>query len=208
MSKAGLAKTVGGAGLALAGILGAVYAHEGGYVNDPADPGGETNYGVTAKTARAHGYKGDMRLFPKHCVGGVKVCADAVYIKSYVKPMTGGEEMPLITIDPAVSNELANTAVNMGLLRPSRWFQASLRDFGYPVAVDGKIGPQTIFYALKYRQATGWQGCQFMLDSLDAKQRAEYDRIVRVRPASRKFYKGWIRLRINNVNRAECGWGL
>ena len=33
---------------------------EGGYVNDPDDPGGETNYGITKRLAVAHGYKGSM----------------------------------------------------------------------------------------------------------------------------------------------------
>lgn len=35
--------------------------HEGGYVNDPNDPGGETMWGVTARVARADGYTGAMK---------------------------------------------------------------------------------------------------------------------------------------------------
>ncbi|MCP1772876.1 lysozyme family protein [Neisseria perflava] len=38
-----------------------VLGHEGGYVNHPADPGGETNWGVTKAVAREHGYTGSMR---------------------------------------------------------------------------------------------------------------------------------------------------
>ena len=38
--------------------------NEGGYVNHPRDPGGETMYGVTKNVAVAHGYKGSMRNLP------------------------------------------------------------------------------------------------------------------------------------------------
>lgn len=205
-----LAKTVGGTGAAAAliAILAGIYADEGGFVNHPSDPGGATNHGITQEVARQHGYQGDMRLFPRHCVGSDRVCADRIYIESYIKPMTGGQNMPLLSIDPAVSEELANTATNMGLGRPSRWFQQALRQYGYPVAVDGKIGPQTIHYASEFRLATGERGCRLMLDNLDARQRAEYDRIVRARPASRVFYKGWINKRIGNVDRKKCALGL
>lgn len=35
--------------------------HEGGYTNNPADPGGETMYGVTLNVARQYGYAGAMK---------------------------------------------------------------------------------------------------------------------------------------------------
>jgi len=37
---------------------------EGGYVNDPADLGGSTKYGVTEAVARTNGFKGIMKDFP------------------------------------------------------------------------------------------------------------------------------------------------
>jgi len=39
--------------------------NEGGYSNDPADPGGETMWGVTARVARACGYTGPMKDMPR-----------------------------------------------------------------------------------------------------------------------------------------------
>jgi lysozyme family protein len=37
---------------------------EGGYVDDPRDPGGATHYGITQRTARACGYAGRLRDIP------------------------------------------------------------------------------------------------------------------------------------------------
>jgi lysozyme family protein len=43
----------------------ALIGNEGGYSNDPEDPGGETMWGVTARVARAHGYAGAMKDLPR-----------------------------------------------------------------------------------------------------------------------------------------------
>mgnify|MGYP000845166271 FL=1 len=42
-----------------------VLSHEGGYVNHPKDPGGETNWGITKRTAQANGYSGSMRAMTR-----------------------------------------------------------------------------------------------------------------------------------------------
>ena len=52
---------IGGAAVAVAAMLASLYADEGGYVNHPSDPGGETNHGVTIGRAREAGYRGPMR---------------------------------------------------------------------------------------------------------------------------------------------------
>jgi lysozyme family protein len=43
----------------------ALIGNEGGYSNDPADPGGETMWGVTARVARRNGYTGAMKDLPR-----------------------------------------------------------------------------------------------------------------------------------------------
>ena len=50
--------------------------NEGGYVNNPKDPGGETNWGITKTVAVANGYTGDMRTMPKET-------AKCIYKKMY-----------------------------------------------------------------------------------------------------------------------------
>lgn len=46
-------------------IIDGIIEREGGYVNDPNDLGGATNYGITEKVAREWGYQGDMRDLPR-----------------------------------------------------------------------------------------------------------------------------------------------
>lgn len=42
----------------------ALIDNEGGYSNNPADPGGETMYGITKRVAEKNGYTGDMHDLP------------------------------------------------------------------------------------------------------------------------------------------------
>lgn len=184
-------------GVAAMAMIAGVIALEGGYVNHPNDPGGETNKGITKAVAVKHGYTGPMRSLPDSVVY-------SIYYDTYL--VRYGLE-PLIKIDAAVTEELFDTTVNMGPQRPSRWFQQSIRELcWYNVAIDGQVGPATI----KAYTTCQWQQgaanlCVRMLNSLDAKQRAEYDRLVRVNPKLKVFHKGWTNHRINNVKRSKCG---
>lgn len=188
---------------AIALILSSIYVAEGGFVDDPADRGGPTNFGVTQKVARQAGYTGHMRDFQKHCVGGVTVCADAIYVRDYIdKPGFRA----VIEIDAAVGEELVDTGVNMGPAKPSRWFQEGIAALGGPVvAVDGKVGPGTVVAFQRLRQKRGpTSACLAMLDYLDRRQEARYRAIVAANRTQERFLKGWLRHRIGNVDRAKC----
>lgn len=198
--------TKGGIAATITAILAAIYAAEGGYVNDPADRGGATNYGITETTARQNGYVGDMRNFPKNCYGNVTVCADKIYVDRYI---VSPGYYPLLSIEPAVAQELIDTGVNMGPRWPSIWFQSSINVFcGTKLEADGKVGPKTI---AAYESCAAQKGsvtlCKMMLDSLDRSQEVRYRRIVANNPSQSKFLRGWLRHRIGNVNRNSCGKG-
>lgn len=189
-------KTIGAAALA---IIAAAIALEGGYVNHAADPGGETNMGVTKAVAVSHGYTGPMRTLPRDV-------AESIYFESYlVKPGYA----PLVELDAAVTEELFDTTVNMGPARPSRWFQQGINALCKDkVAVDGQVGRGTV---AAYAACQRWIGplnlCLGMLDRLDDSQRAEYDRLVRVNAKLKVFHRGWIAHRIGNVDRRKCATG-
>ena len=102
----------------------ALMGNEGGYSNNPADPGGETMWGVTARVARAHGYGGDMRALPQ---ATAKQIAKSVYWDPYYCDQ----------FDPRVAFQVFDAAYNGG--KPATWLQLAAG-----VDADGVIGPVAI----------------------------------------------------------------
>jgi lysozyme family protein len=102
----------------------ALIANEGGYSNNPADPGGETMWGVTARVARASGYAGAMRDLPRDT-------AKAIAKKLYWDPLRLDE------LDPRVGFQIFDANYNGG--HPVIWMQGAAG-----AKVDGLLGPATI----------------------------------------------------------------
>ncbi|QUT04061.1 secretion activating protein [Sphingobium phenoxybenzoativorans] len=194
--KANPGKTTGISAAILA-MIAATMALEGGYVNHPNDPGGETNRGITKAVAVKHGYTGPMRALPEDV-------ATSIYYADYiVKPGFG----PLSHLDAPVTTELYDTGTNMGPYWPSLFLQQAINDTcAIKVKADGKVGPATIKAFSQCQSAIGASRfCVMMLDALDARQKARYDYLVRVNPRLRVFHRGWINHRIGNVDRKKCG---
>lgn len=101
-------------------------AHEGGYVNHPNDPGGETRWGVTKNVARAYGYEGDMRSFPK------EKAREIAYRDYWLA--CGADKY-----DASIGYQVFDAAYNHGIKNAVRFLQraAGAQD-------DGIIGPLTI----------------------------------------------------------------
>ena len=107
-------------------IFNRLIGHEGGYVNDPRDPGGETNWGITKRTAQANGYQGSMRAMTRE--QAYKIYYSAFWLRYQC------DKMP-----EAVAYQFFDAAVNHGLGNASRMLQRSVN-----VADDGIIGNMTI----------------------------------------------------------------
>ena len=183
-------------GAAVLAIAAGVFAVEGGYSNNPADPGGETNHGVTAAVARSHGYDGPMRELPKET-------AQQIYIGSYVE---GPGFHRIVAISPAVGEKLVDAGVNAGPGRAARWFQQALNHLSrggadYPlVAADGQVGAQTLAaYQALERKRGRVKACELVLKLLDAQQGAHYMSLNKP-----TFIVGWADKRLGNVPLARC----
>ena len=109
-------------------IIDFVLASEGGYANDPLDPGGETNFGI----AKRFHPDVDIRALTRE--GAV-----AIYKAEYWDANRCGE------LPPAVALSVMDAGVNCGVGQSARWLQDAVGTLQ-----DGKIGPKTINATRKY----------------------------------------------------------
>lgn len=100
--------------------------HEGGYVNNPADTGGETKYGITVSVARQYGYTGKMKDL------SLKTAKNIYYKLFWQKYKC--DELPF-----AISWQFFDAAVNHGASNAARMLQRAAN-----VADDGIIGKITL----------------------------------------------------------------
>lgn len=100
--------------------------NEGGYVNNPKDPGGETNWGITIGFARANGYAGDMHAMTREQ-------AIALYRAGFWN-LIDGDELPDL-----LGFQVLDFAVNSGISTAIRKLQSAAG-----VADDGRFGPVSI----------------------------------------------------------------
>ncbi|PKP89823.1 MAG: hypothetical protein CVT77_16830 [Alphaproteobacteria bacterium HGW-Alphaproteobacteria-16] len=171
-----------------------VIAREGGYSNHPADRGGPTRWGVTEAVARAHGFNGDMRVFPRDE-------AVAIYRRLY---WTRPNFAAVATRAPTLAAELFDTGVNMGPAVATRFLQRALnalnrngRDFP-DMAVDGQIGPVTLSALDRFLALRGAGGQSVLLKAVEALQGERYIALAETRPANEAFLYGWLANRIGS----------
>lgn len=198
MSKVKIVATASAAALA---IIAAIFQVEGGYVNNPNDPGGATNHGVTEAVARAHDYKGDMRDFPK-------ALGQQIYFEDYIRK-PGFDR--LIELSAAAGEEVVDSGVNAGPAKPSQWLQVALNSLNrrgkdYPdVPVDGRAGPATMAAFASLQRVRGRaEACRLVVKLLDAQQAAHYLRLAGNNSQFETFMPGWVSARIGNVPLEKC----
>ena len=165
---------------------------EGDYSDHPADRGGPTRWGVTEAVARAHGYPGDMRHFPRQE-------AVAIYRRKYwIRPAFDR----IAEHAPDIAAELFDTGINMGTSTASGFLQRALnalnrdgRDYR-DISVDQIIGGQTLGALKAFLRKRGAKGEAVLLKAIEALQGARYIELAEKRPANQAFLYGWIANRI------------
>lgn len=155
---------------------------EGGYVNDPTDRGGETNYGVTVKVARSYGYKGKMIDLPR------ELAEDIAYNK-YLKPIRF-KDLALHCL--TIAEILADISYNKGIKRAGKFLQACLNVLsGSDLKIDGIIGNKTISAYKEYLDRRKHDGDTNLAGAIVSRNGEHYLAIVAKNPEQEKFINGW-----------------
>jgi len=158
-----------------------VWLSEGGYVNDPADRGGETKYGITKLTARAYGYNGDMRAL-------VKEEARDIYLKGYYNSLYD----KIDSID--IAYKLFDLGINCGTATAVKRIQilcarTVTTQVNWLSKVDGHFGPKTLF---NLNERIAKLGDKVVWNEYIALMEDYYKSIVATKPSQSKFIKGWL----------------
>ena len=139
-----------------------VFKWEGGYVNDPDDPGGETKFGISK---RAYPHLDIKNLTEEQ--------AAEIYRRDYWNKVRGDalkEPLDIVMLD---------TAVNCGIGRAVRWLQEAVG-----AAPDGIIGPKTLHAVSE--SLPGPTAVRVLAQRLK-----HYAELAKKR-SLRKFLRGWV----------------
>lgn len=122
-------------------------AHEGGYVNHPADPGGATNKGVTQRVYDNYRRRKGLALRSVRHIEQHEV--EDIYRSSYWNEIKG-DDLPA-GLDYAVFDYCVNSGVSKAGKDLQRTLNANANFFGISgqLKVDGNVGDGTIIAACK-----------------------------------------------------------
>ena len=147
-----------------------VLRHEGGYVYDPVDPGGETKYGIS------------KRSYPNLDIKALtKEQAIEIYRRDWWDRYGYDRIEPL-----EVAAKVLDMAVNMGPDAAHRCLQRALHACGRrDVIIDGIIGPQTVGAANSVPP-------EALLAALRSEAASHYRMVAFEHLELRRFLAGWL----------------
>lgn len=155
-----------------------IVAREGGYVNDPSDPGGATKYGVTLGTLQRLGrdLTGDGRVTAADVMQLSRAEAAAIFVAHFFDA-PGIAALPAV-LQPTVFDMYVNSGSNA-----VKVLQRLLNARGHAVSIDGVIGLRTVAAARAAFAADPAGG----VDAYGIARRDYYYALGDARPASRKY---------------------
>lgn len=169
--------------------------HEGGYSNDPQDPGGETYKGI-ARNYHPN-WKG-WEIIDKN-IKNLSIVTDDLDI--LVRNFYLTEfwfKCNCDNLHPYIASELFDSAVNCGIIPSCKWLQESINFLNnnqkhYPdIRVDGSIGSGTISALKQFINIYGIDYYKIIIKIMNILQGNHYLELMRKYPVKEK-YIGWFK---------------
>lgn len=158
------------------------------YTNDPKDRGGPTKWGITEATARAFGYKGNMR--------------DMAYGTAYEIYFQRYWSQPKFDQIDKRSHDLAVTlfdyGVNSGQTRAVKALQRALNVLNneaklfQDIKVDGGIGNLTLSSLDAYIKHRGQKGIAVLINMIKSIRCVFLIELAEKSPSQERFMFGWV----------------
>lgn len=176
--------------------IGIILKHEGGLANNPNDPGGITNFGVSMRFAAREltrdldgdGFvDGDFDHDGDIDPDDIRVMTSTQAIDVYRRYWWDKYHYELVPHQDAAT-KIFDCSVNMGPKAAHKLVQRAANACGVEpqLLVDGQLGNKSFF-------AIGSLAEQTFLRALCLEQKRFYDRIIVVNPKLEEFRKGWYR---------------
>lgn len=169
-----------------------IVAREGGFVNDPDDPGGATKHGVTIGTMKRLGI--DLDGDGDVDIDDVKLITVDKAVEIYLKHYFYGPKID--QLPEALQASVFDMYVNAGS-NAVKILQRLLNRMGAALSDDGVIGPMTLGAVARADELRGPPIA--LVESYGMARREYYYRLADARPASRKYVRrrdggkgGWI----------------
>jgi lysozyme family protein len=181
--------------------IGNTIGHEGGYVNDPTDRGGETYRGISRKSYPS--WKGWKVIdnsknalgIPQNITSNAELneSVEKFYYVEFIKSIN----LHLIN-DGDVVKEVFDSGVNCGKKTACQWLQEAYnlcnqnQNIGSDLTVDGNIGPKTAAAINNFPPSRK----KVLLGVLNLLQGERYLNICRNDKTQERFLHGWVANRI------------
>jgi len=148
-----------------------VLVHEGGYVNDPDDPGGETMMGIS------------KRAYPNLDISSLtKAAVIRIYKKDY------WDKNLVESLPDKLKHIYFDMCVNMGKSRAVKILQLTCNAKNCNLSVDGGLGPLTLKSIRK---------CKLSASRVRAYRVKYYADLISRKPGLEKYYYGWYKRSIS-----------
>ena len=148
-------------------IIEVTLEHEGGYVHDPKDLGGETNFGIA------------KRFYPDVDIKELtKDGAKEIYKKDY------WDKNKVDKMPDNLKHIYFDMCVNQGKSRAVKILQKATNAKGAKLDVDGGLGPATIGAIKKYKPE---------LERVRSYRVLHYANLVFKKPEQERFWFGWFK---------------